>query len=127
MAGARRRAGDCRDGARLAFDAGQGRTAVPVRSALLGLVMSVAVVAAAFTFGATLLHLVHTPRLYGKNWDVAVDLQFSTIRPQRFDSITARVPGISAGRSAFTARCRLALARTRPSFPRSGWPQAGDR
>ena len=82
-------------GVRLAFDAGQGRTAVPVRSALLGLVMSVAVVAAAFTFGANLLRLVHTPRLYGKNWDVAVDLQFSTITPQRFDSITARVPGIS--------------------------------
>jgi hypothetical protein len=82
-------------GVRLAFEAGQGRTAVPVRSALLGLVMSVAVVAAAFTFGANLLRLVHTPRLYGKNWDVAVDLQFSTITPQRFDSITARVPGIS--------------------------------
>lgn len=82
-------------GVRLAFDPGQGRTAVPVRSALAGLVMSVAAVAAAFTFGANLLHLVHTPRLYGQNWDVAVDLQFSTITPQRFDSITARVPGIS--------------------------------
>ena len=82
-------------GVRLALDPGQGRTAVPVRSALAGLVMSVAVVAAAITFGANLLHLVHTPRLYGKNWDVAVDLQFSTITPQRFDSITAHVPGIS--------------------------------
>jgi hypothetical protein len=82
-------------GVRLAFDPGQGRTAVPARSALLGLVMSVAVMAAAITFGANLLHLVHTPRLYGKNWDVAVDLQFSTVTPQRFDSITAHVPGIS--------------------------------
>jgi hypothetical protein len=31
------------------------------------------VVAAAFTFGANLLHLVHTPRLYGQTWDAAVD------------------------------------------------------
>ena len=81
---------------RLALNPGQGRTAVPVRSALLGLALSVAAVAAATTFGANLLHLVHTPRLYGQDWDVAVDLQFSTITPQRFDSITARVPGISS-------------------------------
>ena len=32
----------------------------------------------------------------GQDWDVAVDLQFSTITPQRFDSITARVAGISS-------------------------------
>jgi hypothetical protein len=83
-------------GVRLALDPGQGRTAVPVRSALLGLALSAAAAAAAFTFGANLLHLVHTPRLYGKDWDVAVDLQFSTITPQRFDSIMARVPGISS-------------------------------
>ncbi len=82
-------------GVRLALDPGQGRTAVPVRSALLGLALSAAAVAAAVTFGANLLHLVHTPHLYGQDWDVAVDLQFSTITPQRFDRITARVPGIS--------------------------------
>jgi len=52
-------------------------------------------VAAAITFGANLLHLVHTPRLYGKDWNVAVDLQFGTITSQRFDHVTARVPGIS--------------------------------
>ncbi len=83
-------------GMRLALNPGRGRTAVPVRSALLGLALSVAAVAAAATFGTNLLHLVHTPRLYGQDWDVAVDLQFSTITPQRFDSITARVPGISS-------------------------------
>jgi hypothetical protein len=82
-------------GVRLALDPGRGRTAVPVRSALLGTALSLAAVAAAVTFGASLLQLVHTPRLYGQDWDVAVDVQFATIAPQRFDAITARVPGIS--------------------------------
>ncbi len=44
------------------------------RSAILGLATAVAAVVAAVTFGANLLHLVHTPRLYGQEWDVAVDL-----------------------------------------------------
>lgn len=82
-------------GVRLALDPGQARTAVPVRSALIGTALAVAAVTAAGTFGANLLHLVHTPRLYGQDWDVAADLQFSTITPQRFDAITASVPGIS--------------------------------
>ena len=82
-------------GLRLAFDPGQGRTAVPVRSALAGLVMSVAAVAAAVTFGANLLHLVHTPRLYGQTWDAEVDLGFGGFTPQQFERLTAHVPGLS--------------------------------
>jgi len=82
-------------GVQFAFDPGQGRTAVPVRSALLGLVLSVAAVAAAATFGANLLHLVHTPRLYGQTWDAEIDLGFSTITPQQFARLTAHVPGLS--------------------------------
>jgi ABC-type antimicrobial peptide transport system permease subunit len=82
-------------GVRLAFDPGQGRTAVPVRSALAGLVLSVAAVAGAATFGANLLHLVHTPRLYGQTWDAEVDLGFSAITPHQFDRLTAHVPGLS--------------------------------
>jgi hypothetical protein len=82
-------------GVRLAFDPGQGRTAVPVRSALAGLVLSVAAVAGAATFGANLLHLVHTPRLYGQNWDAEIDLGFGVITPQQFGRLTAHVPGLS--------------------------------
>jgi len=82
-------------GLRLAFDPGQGRTAVPVRSALAGLVLSVAAVAAAVTFGANLLHLVHTPRLYGQTWDAEVDLGFGGFTPQQFERLTAHVPGLS--------------------------------
>ena len=82
-------------GVRLAFDPGQGRTAVPVRSALAGLVLSVAAVAGAATFGANLLHLVHTPRLYGQNWDAEIDLGFGVITPQQFARLTGHVPGLS--------------------------------
>ncbi len=82
-------------GVRLAFDPGQGRTAVPVRSVLLGLALSLAAVTAAATFGANLLHLVHTPRLYGQSWNAEVDLGFTTITPREFERITAHVPGIA--------------------------------
>src|ERR1700722_11861452 len=51
-------------GAMLATEPGRGRTAVPVRTALAGTTLSVLAVTAAFTFGANLLHLVHSPRLY---------------------------------------------------------------
>ena len=70
-------------GVRIALEPGRGRSAVPVRSALAGTALSVLAVAAAFTFGANLLHLVHTPRLYGQGWDAAIDLQFQTITPQQ--------------------------------------------
>jgi FtsX-like permease family len=82
-------------GVRLAVDPGQGRTAVPVRSALAGLILSVAAVTGAATFGANLLHLVHTPRLYGQNWDAEIDLGFGVISPHQFSRLTAHVPGLT--------------------------------
>lgn len=82
-------------GIRFALEPGRGRTAVPVRSALAGTALSVLTVTAAFTFGANLLHLVHTPRLYGKNWDLAVDLQFTGLTSHRAGRILA-APGLSA-------------------------------
>lgn len=81
-------------GVRFALEPGGGRTALPVRSALAGTALSVLTVAAAFTFGANLLHLVHTPRLYGKSWDLAVDLQFGTITSRQADRFLV-APGVS--------------------------------
>lgn len=52
-------------------------------------------VAAAFTFGANLLHLVHAPRLYGQGWDAAVDLQFETITPAETERLLGRAIGVS--------------------------------
>lgn len=59
-------------GVRMALEPGRGRTAVPVRSTLLGVALGVAATAAALTFGASLSHLFATPRLQGLNWDAAV-------------------------------------------------------
>jgi ABC-type lipoprotein release transport system permease subunit len=83
-------------GIRFALDPGSGRAAVPVRSALLGLAVAVAAVAGAATFGANLLRLVDTPRLYGQDWDAAIELQFGGISPRQFDQLTAHVPGIAS-------------------------------
>jgi len=82
-------------GVRLAVESGRGRTAVPVRSALAGTVLSVLAVTAALTFGANLLHLVTSPPLYGKRWDAAIDVQFATISPAAAGRQFGRLPGIA--------------------------------
>ena len=82
-------------GVRLAFEPGRGRSAMPVRSALAGTALSVLAVAAAFTFGANLLHLVHSPRLYGQSWDAAIDLQFQTVTPRQAQHLVGRAAHLS--------------------------------
>jgi hypothetical protein len=57
-------------GVRMALEPGRGRTAVPVRSAILGAVLAIATFIAALTFWASLQHLVATPRLSGYTWDL---------------------------------------------------------
>jgi hypothetical protein len=59
-------------GARLALEPGRGRTAVPIRSTLASLIVAIAVLCGALTFGASLNHLLDTPRLYGVRWDTHV-------------------------------------------------------
>jgi FtsX-like permease family len=59
-------------GVRLALEPGRGPTAVPVRSALLGAVLAVLIVAATLTFGSGLSTLVSHPALYGWNWNYAL-------------------------------------------------------
>ena len=44
----------------------------------------------------TSVHLERTPRLYGKTWDVAMDLQFGTIPAGKFDKFVRAVPGLAA-------------------------------
>ena len=56
-------------GVRFALEPGQGRTSVPVRSALLGTVLAVAMVVASLTFASGLSTLVSHPPLYGWNWN----------------------------------------------------------
>ena len=55
-------------GVRMALEPGEGRSAVPVRSALLGSVLAVALIVTTLTFGNSLQTLVSRPALYGWNW-----------------------------------------------------------
>jgi ABC-type antimicrobial peptide transport system permease subunit len=66
-------------GLRMAFEPGHGRTAVPVRSALVGTTVAVAAVATALVFGTSLIALVSTPHRYGQNWSEDLDLQFGGV------------------------------------------------
>ncbi len=56
-------------GVRFALEPGRGRTAVPVRSALLGTILAVALLVGTLTFASGLHTLVSTPALYGWNWN----------------------------------------------------------
>jgi MacB-like periplasmic core domain/FtsX-like permease family len=60
-------------GIRFALEPGVGRSAVPVRSAILGAVLAVAVVVSTITFGASMGTLVSHPALYGWNWNAEID------------------------------------------------------
>jgi hypothetical protein len=60
-------------GVRFALDSGRGRTAVPVRSGLLGAVLAVALVVTTLTFGSGLRSLGSHPALYGWDWSYMMD------------------------------------------------------
>jgi len=66
-------------GVRMAFEPGRGRTAVPVRSAVAGVIVAVASVVAAVVFGTSLITMVGTPHQYGQNWNQQFDLEFGAI------------------------------------------------
>ncbi len=60
-------------GIRFALERGRGSDTVPVGSALLGAVLAVAVVVTTLTFASGLNTLVSSPRLYGWNWNYAIE------------------------------------------------------
>jgi len=64
-------------GARLALEPGHGRTATPVRSAVVGLSLTVAAMIAAFGFAASMRHFVDTPALWGVTGDFGTGSPFS--------------------------------------------------
>jgi len=77
-------------GARLAFQPGRGRAAVPVRSAIVGMTAAVAAVLAALVFGLSLSHVVADPAVTGWNWDVTVG------NPHSGDTSAQAVPRLRA-------------------------------
>ncbi len=86
-------------GARLAFEPGRDRSAVPVRSALTGAAIAVAALVAALVFGTSLVGLVDTPGLYGQDWTLGLSAGFGSVAvsgPFGATAALARVPGIAA-------------------------------
>jgi hypothetical protein len=59
-------------GLRLAFESGDGATAVPVRSVMIAGTIAIVTLVSALTFGASFRSLLDSPELYGWNWDVAI-------------------------------------------------------
>jgi hypothetical protein len=57
-------------GMRFAVDPGRGAASVPVWTSVLGVTLTLALLAGLWTFQASLGHLLDTPRLYGWNWSV---------------------------------------------------------
>ena len=86
-------------GVRMALERGRGRTAVPVRTAIAGVTVGIAALTAALTFGASLNHLLDTPRLYGVTWNVQAyaNVEFSTHKNEQDLTRAVRgVPGVVA-------------------------------
>lgn len=81
-------------GVRFALESGRGRTAVPVRSALLGAVLAVALVVATLTFGSGLQSLVSHPALYG--WNFSYLLNASNTTPPQALALLNRDPDVVA-------------------------------
>ncbi len=59
-------------GIRFALESRGSRDVAPVRAALLGAVLAVAIVVSTLTFGSSLSTLVSHPPLYGWNWNYAI-------------------------------------------------------
>jgi hypothetical protein len=59
-------------GLRFALQSGGEVDAVPMRSSIVGAALAAIVLIGTYTFGASLNHLVSTPRLYGWNWSYAL-------------------------------------------------------
>jgi hypothetical protein len=69
-------------GVRFALEPGRRSETVPVRSALFGAVVAVAIVAATLTFGSSLNTLISHPALYGWNWNYALSSSSGSVPPQ---------------------------------------------
>jgi hypothetical protein len=75
-------------GVTLALDPGRGRNAVPVRTTLVAAIVGVVAIAAAVTFGASLDHLLTTPRLYGTTFDTVASTNGN------FEDVSPLVPAL---------------------------------
>jgi hypothetical protein len=73
-------------GLQFALEPGAGRTTVPARWVLAGAVIAVTVITATLTFSSSLNALVTHPKLYGWNWDYALQSE-NDIPPQALSAL----------------------------------------
>ena len=84
-------------GIRFGLDPGRGRTGVPVLGAIITASLAVGAIAAALTFGASLHHLIDSPRQQGWNWNVFVGNPNSTTdQESRTKVLLSRNPYVSS-------------------------------
>jgi predicted lysophospholipase L1 biosynthesis ABC-type transport system permease subunit len=96
-------------GLRLAFERGEGATAVPVRSVMGGAVIAVAALVAAITFGASLTRLVDHPRLFGWDWNITLIDQagYGNTKPGPTADILGHDPDVEAWSGAFFGAAQI--------------------
>jgi hypothetical protein len=90
-------------GLRLAVEPGRGRTAVPVRSVMLGVAIAVLALVAATTFGSSLDALVDRPHLFGWAWDATLvdSAGYGNARVDMAHKVLDRDPNVDAWAGAF--------------------------
>jgi hypothetical protein len=80
----------------MAVEKSRGRTALPIRGAIVGMTLAVAAVVAVSIFSANLSRLTSTPSLYGDTWSFALDNQFSSSSRHDILHFLHDVPGIQS-------------------------------
>ena len=107
-------------GVRMAVTHGRGRGAVPVWSTVAGGVLAVTTVVGAVGFGASLDHLLATPRLYGVGWTLTVgdtfaeDLSTTALPKLRDDPDARDIAGGTFTEVVLGGRLRLSVLATQP-------------
>ena len=99
-------------GVRMAFEPGHGRTAVPVRSALIGTTVAIASVLAAVVFGTSLISLVDIPHRYGQNWTQMLDLAFGGVTGPLAAKILATDPAVATYAAGNYGQLGVGTSRT---------------
>jgi hypothetical protein len=96
-------------GTQFALERGRRSNAESTRWALLGTVTAMVVIAATLTFGSSLQTLVSQPRLYGWNWDYAVQSSdgYGPVPNQAVTRAVAHNPAISATSGVWFATLQL--------------------
>lgn len=98
-------------GVRMALDPGRGATAVPARTTLLSAAVAIATVVAALVMAASLNHLTNTPRLYGWNWDVLIDVQNQS--PKQTAASRVRIMSVLRDSNAVKSFSTISLSALR--------------